>query len=255
MPFNAGRPIMLSLVGDSGAGKSTLSNGCVELLVPRRHCDLPRRLSLARSRRTCPASYHCAASRLQSSRPHRTAHSAIALGREDLQAGLRSLRRHVRSARVRHADPDRADPRPARSYTAELRNLWDVSVYLDPDPELRIDWKIKRDMSKRGYTRAEVEKQLEERRHDSEPVISPRIGAIRCSGYGISDSFLKPRAQGRRAITASAIFRAGPELVAGLPLRELVRVGDPVADGQVQLRVLGGAQRSHSGFISSDGPW
>ena len=36
MPFNAGRPIMLSLVGDSGAGKSTLSNGCVELLGAER---------------------------------------------------------------------------------------------------------------------------------------------------------------------------------------------------------------------------
>jgi phosphoribulokinase len=59
-------------------------------------------------------------------------------------------------------------------FTPELRRHWDLSVYLDPDPQLRIDWKIKRDMSKRGYTRAEVEKQLEERRHDSEAFIQPQ---------------------------------------------------------------------------------
>jgi phosphoribulokinase len=41
-------------------------------------------------------------------------------------------------------------------YTPELRRQWDVSVFLDPDPELRIAWKIGRDMSKRGYTRDEV---------------------------------------------------------------------------------------------------
>ena len=59
-------------------------------------------------------------------------------------------------------------------YTPELERLWDVSVFLDPDPELRIAWKIKRDMSKRGYQRAEVLKQLEERRHDSEAYVMPQ---------------------------------------------------------------------------------
>jgi len=59
-------------------------------------------------------------------------------------------------------------------YTPNLRQLWDVSVFLDPDPELRIDWKIKRDTSKRGYTRAEVLQQLEERRHDSEAYVMPQ---------------------------------------------------------------------------------
>jgi phosphoribulokinase len=59
-------------------------------------------------------------------------------------------------------------------YTPELRRHWDLSVYLDPDPQLRIDWKIKRDVSKRGYTRAEVERQLDERRNDSEAFIVPQ---------------------------------------------------------------------------------
>ena len=59
-------------------------------------------------------------------------------------------------------------------FTPELRRQWDISVYLDPDPELRIAWKIGRDMSKRGYSRDEVIQQLENRRHDSEAYVMPQ---------------------------------------------------------------------------------
>ena len=40
LPFRAGRPIMLCVVGDSGAGKGTLSKGCVEILGPERVTDI-----------------------------------------------------------------------------------------------------------------------------------------------------------------------------------------------------------------------
>src|SRR6185436_13348886 len=40
MPYRAGRPIMLCLVGDSGAGKSTLTHGCVEILGQDRVTDI-----------------------------------------------------------------------------------------------------------------------------------------------------------------------------------------------------------------------
>jgi phosphoribulokinase len=59
-------------------------------------------------------------------------------------------------------------------FTPELRRQWDVSVFLDPHPTLRVEWKIKRDTSKRGYTRAEVIEQLEQRRHDSEAYVMPQ---------------------------------------------------------------------------------
>jgi len=53
LPFRAGRPIMLCLVGDSGAGRSTLTNGCVEILGPERvtNIDLDDYLSLDRAAR------------------------------------------------------------------------------------------------------------------------------------------------------------------------------------------------------------
>jgi phosphoribulokinase len=175
MPFNAGRPIMLSLVGDSGAGKSTLSNGCVELLGSERVTAI------------CLDDYH-SLDRVGRAQRHITAlhpdcNHLDLVGQHTrlLRAGEKIFKPVYDHSDGTFGPPEFVTPTQIvlihglhGLYTAELRNLWDVSVYLDPDPELRIDWKIKRDMSKRGYTRAEVEKQLEERRHDSEAYIVPQ---------------------------------------------------------------------------------
>lgn len=173
--FGAGRPILLCLVGDSGAGKSTLSNGCVEILGRDRVTDV------------CLDDYHSL------DRVGRTAKRITALHPDcnhlDLVAQHLRLLRHgetVFKPVYDHSDgtfgpPEFVTPRSIvlvhglhGLYTAELRRQWDVSVFLDPDPELRIDWKIKRDTSKRGYTRAEVLQQLEHRRHDSDTYVMPQ---------------------------------------------------------------------------------
>jgi phosphoribulokinase len=166
---------MFSLVGDSGAGKSTLSNGCVELLGPERVTAI------------CLDDYHSL------DRVGRTARGITALHPDCNHLDL--IAQHVRLLRAGetvfkpvydHSDgtfgpPEFVTPGPVvlihglhGMYTPELRRHWDLSVFLDPDPRLRVDWKIKRDMSKRGYTRAEVEKQLEDRRVDSEAYIMPQ---------------------------------------------------------------------------------
>jgi phosphoribulokinase len=166
---------MLCLVGDSGAGKSTLSDGCVELLGPQRVTAI------------CLDDYHSL------DRVGRAAKNVTPLHPDANHLDL--IAQHVRLLRSSetifkpvydHRDgtfgpPEFVTPGPIvlihglhGLYTPELRRHWDVSVYLDPDPSLRIDWKIKRDVSKRGYTRAEVEKQLEDRRHDSETHIEPQ---------------------------------------------------------------------------------
>ncbi len=175
MPFRAGRPIMFCLVGDSGAGKSTLSNGCVELLGPERVTAI------------CLDDYHSL------DRVGRTKRGITALHPDCNHLDL--IAQHVRLLKAGekvfkpvydHSDgtfgpPEFVSPTSVvlihglhGMFTPELRRHWDLSVYLDPDPRLRIDWKIKRDMSKRGYTRAEVEKQIEDRRADSEAFIVPQ---------------------------------------------------------------------------------
>jgi phosphoribulokinase len=166
---------MLGLVGDSGAGKSTLSNGCVELLGPERVADI------------CLDDYHSL------DRVGRTQHKITALHPDCNHLDL--IAQHVALLRrgetifkpvYDHSDgtfgpPEFVAPKPVvlihglhGLYTPELERLWDVSVFLDPDPELRIAWKIKRDMSKRGYRREEVLKQLEDRRHDSDAYVMPQ---------------------------------------------------------------------------------
>lgn len=175
MPFRAGRPIMLCLVGDSGAGKSTLTHGCVEILGPDRVTDI------------CFDDYHSL------DRTGRTERRITALHPDcnhlDLMGQHMRLLRHgetVFKPVYDHSDgtfgpPEFVIPKDIvlvhglhGLYTPELRQQWDVSVFLDPDPELRIEWKIKRDTSKRGYTRDEVLKQLEHRRHDSELYVMPQ---------------------------------------------------------------------------------
>ncbi len=175
MPFKSGRPIMLCLVGDSGAGKSTLSRGCVEILGQERVVDI------------CMDDYHSL------DRVARNARSITALHPDCNHLDL--LAQHVRLLRsgetifkpvYDHSDgtfgpPEFVTPRPIvlihglhGLLTPELRRQWDVSVFLDPHPTLRVDWKIKRDTGRRGYTREEVVQQLEHRRHDSEAYVMPQ---------------------------------------------------------------------------------
>jgi phosphoribulokinase len=166
---------MLGLVGDSGAGKSTLTDGCVEILGRERVTDI------------CLDDYH------KWDRVDRKKHQITALHPDcnhlDLMGQhIRLLRQGERIFKPVYdhstgtfGKPEFVTPRAIvlvhglhGLFTPELRRQWDVSVYLDPDPELRIQWKIKRDTNKRGYSREQVMQQLEERRHDAETFIQPQ---------------------------------------------------------------------------------
>ena len=53
-------------------------------------------------------------------------------------------------------------------HTEALRDCYDVLVFLDPPEELRRQWKVQRDCSRRGYTTDEVLEELDRREPDSE---------------------------------------------------------------------------------------
>ncbi|GIU95728.1 MAG: phosphoribulokinase [Gaiellaceae bacterium] len=59
-------------------------------------------------------------------------------------------------------------------HTPELRQMFDVRVFLDPPEELRRMWKLKRDVHHRGYTTDEVLQELDRREHDAEAYIRPQ---------------------------------------------------------------------------------
>ena len=51
--------------------------------------------------------------------------------------------------------------------TRTMRDCYDVKIYLDPQEELRVKWKMHRDTTNRGYSREEVLFQLGRREIDS----------------------------------------------------------------------------------------
>src|SRR5262249_45654954 len=59
-------------------------------------------------------------------------------------------------------------------HNTELREMFDVLVYLDPPEDLRRHWKVQRDCSRRGYTTDQVLSELDKREPDSEAFIRPQ---------------------------------------------------------------------------------
>jgi phosphoribulokinase len=59
-------------------------------------------------------------------------------------------------------------------HTPELREMFDVRVYLDPPEKLRRRWKVQRDSSTRGYSTQQVLDELDRREPDSEAFIRPQ---------------------------------------------------------------------------------
>ncbi len=59
-------------------------------------------------------------------------------------------------------------------YLASQRQLFHLKVFVEPLDEVRIQWKVARDVAKRGYTPEQVVAQIESRRADSEKYVQPQ---------------------------------------------------------------------------------
>ena len=169
------RPIMLGIVGDSGSGKTTITRGIVRVLGEDQITDF------------CIDDYH------RYDRKQRAERNITPLHPEcnhlDILAQhLQHLRNNeaIMKPVYRHSDgtfgpPDYLDPKRfvvaeglLGFYTAELRDMFDVRVYLDPPEDLRRHWKVQRDCSRRGYTTDQVLAELDRREPDSEQFIRPQ---------------------------------------------------------------------------------
>jgi phosphoribulokinase len=62
-------------------------------------------------------------------------------------------------------------------HTRLARACFDITVYLDPPEHIRREWKVKRDTTKRGYTREQVLAELDKREPESEAFIRPQRSA------------------------------------------------------------------------------
>jgi phosphoribulokinase len=168
-------PVLIGVVGDSGSGKTTLSS-CIAQAA-----------GAGRTTLICLDDYH------RYDRRERDRRAITALNPEcnrlDLVAEhLAALRRGeaITKPVYDHHDgtfgPDEVvTPREVivvrgllGLHTAPLAQSFDLSVFLDPDPGLRVMWKVERDCEKRGYSREQVLAQIAQRQPDADRFIAPQ---------------------------------------------------------------------------------
>ena len=95
-----------------------------------------------------------------------------------------------------------------------IREAFDLKVWLDPDTELRIKWKLQRDVAKRGYNESEVRAEIDARREDAEAHIQPQR----------AQADLVVRFSVRRATMRSTARRPPQRAVDAAPLRSPARL-------------------------------
>jgi len=169
------RPIMLSIAGDSGSGKTTITRGVVRVLGEERVTHF------------CADDYHRYDRRQRAERgitPLDPECNYIDVLTQDVRHLLHN--EAILKPVYQHADGTFGPPvylQPARfviaegllvNHTPELREMFDVRVYLNPPEEIRRRWKVTRDCSRRGYTTDQVLSELDRRERDSEAFIRPQ---------------------------------------------------------------------------------
>ena len=174
-PEAAPSAFVLGVVGDSGSGKNTVADAVARLLGPERITDV--RLD----------DYH------RFTREERAARALTALN--PVVHNLALMHEHLRLLRQgrpilnRSYNHDRGTFGPIRKIepneivlvrgllgfpTRELLSLYDLAVFLHPEPELLFRWKLRRDVLFRGYTEADVLKYIARHLLDAKEFILPQ---------------------------------------------------------------------------------
>ena len=167
--------MIVALCGDSGSGKTTLTDGMVRVFGQER------------IRHICLDDYHlldrAARVRMGISALHPRANNLALMTRhlQQLARGEPILKPVYDHSTGTFGPPEEVHPGEIiivhglhPLFTPELRELAHVRIYLDPEDALQKQWKIIRDSTSRGYTVAEVRKQIDERRRDSHLYIQPQ---------------------------------------------------------------------------------
>jgi phosphoribulokinase len=169
------RPVMLAIAGDSAAGKTTLTNGLVEALGADRITSL------------CVDDYHRYDRQERKGLPFTALHpdcNYVQIMEQHLQLlatgqpVLKPVYDHDTGQLTR---PELVEPTEfviveglLPLYTRLTRACFDITVYLDPPEDIRREWKVKRDTTKRGYVPEQVHAELDKREPESAEFIRPQ---------------------------------------------------------------------------------
>lgn len=212
---------MLGVVGDSGAGKTTLTRGLVRILgeaqVTRVAADDYHRYDRRQRAERGISPLHPEANHLdvlEQHLGHLRAGESILKPVYRHQDGTFEAARYVKPARFTIVEG------MLGFHTRRLRDAYDVRVYLSPPEDLRRNWKVQRDCSRRGYTTDEVLAELDRREGDAEVYIRPQQRHA-----DLVISFTRGEAGDQDHLDAKVVMRPG------LPHPDLAPFADLAGDG------------------------
>ena len=169
------RPIVLGVVGDSATGKTTLTQGIIRAVGEDSvaHVALDDYHKYDREQRKelgiTPLNPDCNYMDIMAQ------HLAL------VRAGEPILKPVYEHSNGTFGPPEYVQPKRfvvveglLGYHSEDMRDVFDVRVYLAPPEDLRRKLKISRDTGKRGYTEEEVHEQLDEREPDSQAFIRPQ---------------------------------------------------------------------------------
>jgi phosphoribulokinase len=229
------RPIILGVVGDSAAGKTTITRGLVRSLGEQHVTHI------------AADDYHRYDRKQRAARGITPLHpdcNYIDIMEQDLAQVLagRSILKPV----YQHQDgtfgaPIYVTPRQFTVvegllgyHTEALRDSFDVRVYLAPPEELRRQWKVRRDCTRRGYTTDQVLDELDRREPDSVSFIRPQE-----RWADIVVSFTVPDGTtDQDHLDAAIILREGLEHPDLTPLIDSGGQGMRLTEGETELRLF-----------------
>jgi phosphoribulokinase len=169
------RVVLIGVAGDSGCGKSTFLRRLADLFGEEFMTVI------------CLDDYHCL-DRKQRKEVGVTALNPKANNFDLMYEQINALKngQEIMKPIYNHETgmidpPERITPTPILvieglhpMYDERVRSLLDFSVYLDIDDEVKIAWKIQRDMAERGHTYDDVLAQINSRRPDFNAYIDPQ---------------------------------------------------------------------------------
>jgi|SRR5690606_5960258 len=224
--------LVIGIIGDSGSGKNTVADAVAQILGPERITDV--RLD----------DYHRFTREERAQRGVTSLNPMVhnlALMQEHLR--LLRQRRPIRNRSYSHADGTFGPIRtiPAREIvlvrgllgfpTRELQNLYDLAVFLQPEPELLFRWKLRRDVRSRGYAEADVLKYIAAHLLDAKEFVLPQAERAHVHVlYSLPD----PEADDREVRVTLVLRREAAKiaresaLLEGLPVEREEREGGEV---------------------------
>lgn len=137
------------------------------------------------------------------------------------------------------------------------RRLYDLTIFLDPDEDLRRHWKIRRDVDERGHSREQVMDSLEQRESDRVRFILPQrkqanvVFALRPAEPGALDNSAR-EPEKLLEVEASNSFHLEPMVEALREVEGLEVRHDPYRDGIHQtLEIQGHVSAQRLGAIAA----